>query len=85
MFMLDGLHTGNGGGDHVTLGGSTLAGRVLRFFLAQVERALRRQCPGAGAKARTGAVVLGSQEPISINRSVVSVVAKTEQSPPKTR
>ena len=34
-----------------------LAGRVLRIFLEEVERALRRQCPDAGAKARTGAVV----------------------------
>ena len=34
-----------------------LAGRVLRIFLEEVERALRRQCPDAGNWARTGAVV----------------------------
>ena len=34
-----------------------LAGRVLRIFLEEAERELRRQCPGAAPKARTGAVV----------------------------
>ena len=28
-----------------------------RIFLEEAERELRRQCPGAGPKARTGAVV----------------------------
>ena len=44
-----------------------LAGRVLRIFLAEVERALRRQCPDAGAKARAGAVVFPHRFGASLN------------------
>ncbi len=44
-----------------------LAGNVLRIFLEEVERALRRQCPGAGAKARTGAVLFPHRFGASLN------------------
>jgi len=44
-----------------------LAGRVLRIFLEEVERALRRQCPDAGAKARTGAVLFPHRFGSSLN------------------
>jgi len=44
-----------------------LAGKVLRIFLEEVERELRRQCPGAGAKARTGAVVFPHRFGSSLN------------------
>jgi hypothetical protein len=44
-----------------------LAGRVLRIFLEEVERALRGQCLGAGAKARTGAVVFPHRFGASLN------------------
>jgi hypothetical protein len=44
-----------------------LAGRVLRIFLEEVERALRRQCPDAGAKARAGAVVFPHRFGSSLN------------------
>ena len=44
-----------------------LAGRVLRIFLEEVERELRCQCPSAGAKARTGAVVFPHRFGSSLN------------------
>ncbi|MEJ2387699.1 MAG: transposase [Chromatiaceae bacterium] len=45
----------------------TLAGRVLRIFLEEVERALRRECPDAGEKARTGAVLFPHRFGSSLN------------------
>jgi hypothetical protein len=44
-----------------------LAGKVLRIFLEEVERALRRRYPGAGAKARTGEVVFPHRFGASLN------------------
>lgn len=44
-----------------------LAGRVLRIFLEEVERALRRQCRDAEVKARTGAVVFPHRFGASLN------------------
>jgi hypothetical protein len=44
-----------------------LAGRVLRIFLEEVERALRRRCPDAGAQARTGAVIFPHRFGSSLN------------------
>ena len=44
-----------------------LAGRVLRILLEEVEHELRCQCPDAGAKARTGAVVFPHRFGASLN------------------
>ena len=46
---------------------TALAGKVLRIFLEEVERELRRRFPGAGAKARTGAVVFPHRFGASLN------------------
>jgi hypothetical protein len=46
---------------------ATLAGKVLRIMLEEVERELRGRCPEAGAKARTGAVAFPHRFGKSLN------------------
>ena len=46
---------------------AALAGKVLRLLLEEVERELRRLCPEAGAKARTGAVGFSHRFGTSLN------------------
>ena len=46
---------------------ATLAGKVLRIMLEEVERELRGHCPAAGAKARTGAVAFPHRFGTSLN------------------
>ena len=46
---------------------ATLAGKVLRIMLEEVERELRGHCPEAGAKARTGAVGFSHRFGTSLN------------------
>ena len=46
---------------------ATLAGKVLRIMLEEVERELRGHCPEAGAKARTGAVAFPHRFGTSLN------------------
>ena len=46
---------------------AAVAGKVLRILLEEVERELRRHCPEAGAKARTGAVGFSHRFGTSLN------------------